>query len=98
MVKNRFFNLFLISFLNINSEFIRQLYCLNIVWITMGGLHVKNISEKGRKELEEKLSGVFNDKIGDLSPELQEILLDDIVTAFENRLKVLTNINNKANS
>ena len=32
---------------------------------------------------------VFGEKIQPLSKELQEILLDDLVTAFENRLAVL---------
>jgi hypothetical protein len=50
---------------------------------------VKQIAEKDRKELEAKLATVFNEKINKLSTELQEILLDDLVTAFENRLNVL---------
>ena len=41
---------------------------------------------KGRKELEAKMAMVFGEKIKGLSCELQEILLDDMVTAFENRL------------
>ena len=44
---------------------------------------------KGRKELEAKMATVFGEKIGDLSAEFQEILLDDMVTAFESRLIVL---------
>ncbi len=42
-----------------------------------------------RKELEEKLADVFQDKLKVMSTELREILLDDMVTAFENRLNVL---------
>ena len=49
------------------------------------------MDDSGRKELEEKLSHVFDGKIKELSPELQGILIDDMVTAFENRLKVLIN-------
>jgi hypothetical protein len=49
--------------------------------------------DKGRKELEEKMCNVFSGKISELSTELQEILIDDMVTAFENRLKVLTRVN-----
>ncbi len=49
--------------------------------------------DKGRKELEEKMCNVFGGKISELPTELQEILIDDMVTAFENRLKVLTRIN-----
>ncbi len=47
------------------------------------------ISQKSRKELEAKLADVLTDKMGGLSTELQEILLDDLVTAFENRINVL---------
>jgi hypothetical protein len=46
-------------------------------------------TEKDRKELELKMAKLFGEKIQCLSTELQEILLDDMVTAFENRLNVL---------
>ena len=46
-------------------------------------------TQKNRKDLEEKMAKIFNAKITGLSTELQEILLDDMVTAFENRLNVL---------
>ena len=42
-----------------------------------------------RKELKHKMATVFNEKLQTLSTELQEILLDDLVTALENRLEVL---------
>ena len=48
----------------------------------------QQLEVKGRKELEAKIATVFGEKIKGLSVELQEILLDDIVTAFENRLIV----------
>ena len=44
---------------------------------------------KGRRALEAKMASVFSEKLNELSTELQKILLDDMVTAFENRLKVL---------
>jgi hypothetical protein len=44
---------------------------------------------KGHKEIESKMAAVFGDKIGNLSTDLQQILIDDMVTAFENRLNVL---------
>lgn len=50
------------------------------------------VKEKERKELEAKLADVFTGKMGGISTELQEILLDDLVTAFENRLNVLNRI------
>ena len=50
---------------------------------------MKQIAEKERKEIEAKLANVFDEEINSLSTELREILLDDMVTAFENRLNVL---------
>ena len=50
---------------------------------------------KGRQELEAKMASVFGEKISKLSTELQEILLDDMVTAFENRLNVLNTAQSK---
>ena len=47
---------------------------------------------KGRKELEAKMATVFGEKIKGLSVELQEILLDDIFTAFEDRLSVFKRV------
>jgi hypothetical protein len=49
----------------------------------------QQIAFKSRKELEAKMATVFGEKIKELSAELQKILLDDMVTAFENRLNVL---------
>jgi hypothetical protein len=46
----------------------------------------RKYSVKSRNELKTKMASVFNEKIQILSKELQEILLDDLVTAFENRL------------
>ncbi len=40
-------------------------------------------------ELEGKMAEVFKENIDVLSTELQKILLDDMVTAFQNRIKVL---------
>jgi hypothetical protein len=59
--------------------------------MVFGGKYMKQIAEKDRKELEAKLADVFQEKINGLSTELREILLDDMVTAFENRLNVLKN-------
>jgi hypothetical protein len=44
---------------------------------------------KNRKALRLKMASVFSERIQMLSTELQEMLLDDLVTAFENRLAVL---------
>ena len=53
---------------------------------------------KGRQELEAKMASVFGEKINQLSTELQRILLDDMVTAFENRLNVLNRVHGKTHS
>jgi hypothetical protein len=57
---------------------------------------MKSIGEKDRKELEARLASAFQENIEQLSTELREILLDDMVTAFENRLNVLNSANIKA--
>ncbi len=50
---------------------------------------MKQIADKSRKQLEAKLANVFDQEINGLSLELRSILLDDMVTAFENRMNVL---------
>jgi uncharacterized protein YpbB len=59
---------------------------------------MKQIAEKDRKELEAKLANVFDQEINSLSTELREILLDDMVTAFKNRLNVLNNATRKTSN
>ena len=49
----------------------------------------QNITLKHRKELEGKMAKVFKENINVLSTELQKILVDDMVTAFQNRINVL---------
>jgi hypothetical protein len=56
------------------------------------GIGGKQLEVKGRKELEAKIATVFGEKIKGLSVELQEILLDDIVTAFEDRLSMFKRV------
>ena len=53
-------------------------------------------SFKNRKELEARMASVFGENIKKLSTELQKILLDDMVTAFENRLNVLNRATTKS--
>ncbi len=57
---------------------------------------MKQNAEKSRKQLEAKLANVFDQEITGLSTELRAILLDDMVTAFENRVNVLNNAIGKA--
>lgn len=49
-------------------------------------------SSKERNVLKLKMATVFSENIHTLSTELQEILFDDLVTALENRLKVLNKV------
>ena len=59
---------------------------------------MKQIQDRDRKEIETKLANVFHSEINGLTTELREILLDDMVTAFENRLNVLKNACSKADN
>jgi len=49
----------------------------------------ENITLKQRKQLEAKMSKALKTNIKGLSAELQRILVDDMVTAFQNRINVL---------
>ena len=59
---------------------------------------MKQILAKERKQIESKLEQVFHSEINGLTTELRDILLDDMVTAFENRLNVLNQASNKADN
>lgn len=59
---------------------------------------MKQLANKERKQLEAKLANVFQEKINGLSTELREILIDDMVTAFENRLNVLNRASRKTDN
>lgn len=59
---------------------------------------MKQNQDRDRKEIETKLANVFHSEIGGLTTELREIFLDDMVTAFENRLNVLKNVCTKADN
>jgi hypothetical protein len=50
---------------------------------------------KSRKVLRNKMAEVFNDEIKALPAEVQYILLDDLVTAFENRLSIFSQAKSK---
>jgi hypothetical protein len=50
----------------------------------------QTITFKQRKELEAKMSKALHTNTRGLSAELQRILVDDMVTAFQNRIYVLT--------
>ena len=48
-------------------------------------------NNKTRKELKTKMAQALNYKINNLSSSMKDILLDDLVTAFESRFEVLSN-------
>jgi len=47
------------------------------------------LTQKDRIEIKAKMATVFDEKMKSLSGRLQDILMDDLVTAFENRLDIL---------
>jgi hypothetical protein len=51
------------------------------------------MNRKSRRELKNKMATVFSENIKTLPTDLQGVLLDDLVTALENRLNVLNRIN-----
>ena len=50
---------------------------------------MKQIRGKNRKQLKSKMAEALSDNIKTLPNVMQEILLDDLVTAFESRFAVL---------
>ena len=56
------------------------------------------LTDEQRNELEEKMAKLFKENIKDLSTEFQRILVDDMVTAFENRTNVLMRAQGKRSS
>jgi orotate phosphoribosyltransferase-like protein len=58
--------------------------------VKIGGKSLKQyMTLKQRKELEAKMANVFKENFRGLSAELQKILVDDLATAFQNRINVL---------
>jgi len=54
-----------------------------------------SLDPKSRKELQKKMLALFGETMQPLSKEYQMLLVDDLVTAFENRLKVLIRLQSK---
>ena len=50
---------------------------------------MEQLTSKNRKQLKTKMAEALNDNISTLSASTQDILLDDLVTAFESRFEVL---------
>ena len=51
---------------------------------------MKNSNNTNRKALKNKMAEALNDDIKALSAGMKDILLDDLITAFESRVKVLS--------
>ncbi len=56
----------------------------------------RTFTVKERKALEAKMARVFHANIKSLSTELQKILVDDLATAFQNRMNVLMRAQKKS--
>jgi hypothetical protein len=48
-----------------------------------------------RRHIKAKMAEVFKENLADLSADFQKILLDDLVTAFQNRINVLKRVQAK---
>jgi hypothetical protein len=59
-----------------------------------GRLLRQNTSSKQRKTLATKIGKILEQDTKMLSKEMQEVLMDDLVTAFLNRLDILKRANN----
>ena len=57
----------------------------------------KTFSSLDRKKLKKMMSEVFNEQLRTLQPELQSLLIDDLITAFHNRLSVFRKIQGSKN-
>ncbi len=51
-----------------------------------------NLGLKRRKALEAKMAAAFSDQMSSLPEGYREILLDDLVTAFESRFDILSRV------
>jgi hypothetical protein len=86
---------------NVDSGFIFSIHKLVKYPMPMsaheiGGSSLKqNLTIKQRKLLESKIAKALKGEVKGLSAELQKILLDDLVTAFQNRINVLNRAQKK---
>jgi hypothetical protein len=55
----------------------------------------KMLSPQERKRLQKLMREALKNEIQTLTPEIQYLLTDDLVTAFQNRLTVFQRINQK---
>jgi hypothetical protein len=57
-----------------------------------------NQKPRNRKALKTKISQALNEEVKGLSSVMQAVLIDDLVTAFENRFTVLNKAQSKSHS
>jgi len=73
--------------------FINELSTLNL-FFSRHNIGEKSLNQqltvRNRKGLEADMARTLSDEIKGLSVEMQKILVDDMVTAFENRLLIFT--------
>jgi hypothetical protein len=58
---------------------------------------MKTLNDTTRKALKNKMAEALNDDIKTLSAGMKDLLLDDLITAFESRVKVLNQAQSKTN-
>jgi hypothetical protein len=58
-------------------------------------MQLVTVTPSERKQLETKMRKVFENEIHELSEDLQTILVDDVVTAFLNRISIFLEIEAK---
>jgi hypothetical protein len=56
-----------------------------------------NQNQRNRKALKNKFSQALNEEVKGLSSVMQAVLIDDLITAFENRFTVLSKAQSKMN-
>ena len=58
----------------------------------------KDLTPKQRREIKAKMAEALKENIKGLSTDFQKILIDDLVTAFQNRINVLMRVQTKSGS
>ena len=56
----------------------------------------KDLTPKQRREIKAKMAEALKENIKGLSTDFQKILIDDLVTAFQNRINVLMRVQTKS--
>lgn len=56
---------------------------------------MKNSLIQNREKIQKAIMAIFQDEVQTLSSDLQSILIDDMVTAFYNRLSVMKKIQDR---